>query len=127
MGRRIVQVIVDAHDDVQRAGLDRRGHDHRLDAGVEVLLERLGRSERAAAFEHDINASRGPWNPTWRRRSRERDGTAIDGQRIFTGLDRPIPSTVDGIERQKVRSRRRTSRNLVDVNELQIRASPSGA
>ena len=57
----LIEMIVDADDDVERAGLlHRSGDDHALDAAGEVAVELLGLEELAGAFEHHIAAKVAP-------------------------------------------------------------------
>ena len=44
---------------------------------------------------------------------------------IIAGVDGPVPSAVNRVEGQEMRRRRRTSGDLIDMNELQVRAPPS--
>ena len=61
MLRWLIEMIVDADDDIERAGLlHRRGDDHALHAAGEVAVELLGLEELAGAFEHDIAAEIAP-------------------------------------------------------------------
>ena len=93
--RRVVQVIIDAHDDVQRTGLDRRCYDHGFYAGTEVFVELFGRSELPTAFQYDVDAGLGPRDLARHRDGRERHRTPIDHEGIIAGVDGPIPSTMD--------------------------------
>src|SRR5260370_3704312 len=57
MARRVVERIVDAHDDVQCALILHRGSDdHTLHAAVEICLKLFWPEELASAFENDIAA-----------------------------------------------------------------------
>ena len=116
----IVEVIVHAHHDVERTGLDRRRHDHLLDAGGEVRLQRLSRAELAAAFEDHIDAEPAPGrvrrlSPTRRRRPAAPSMTIAARQG-----DASIPSAVHGIERQQVRRGFGPAGDFVDVDERQV-------
>ena len=52
---------------------------------------------------------------------------AVDRPSDARRLDAPIPSAMDGVERQEVRGGLGTAGDLVDVDELQVLASPAGA
>ena len=59
--RRLIEMIVDADDDVERAGLlHRRRDDHPLDAAREIAVELLRLQELAGAFQHDVAAEIAP-------------------------------------------------------------------
>ncbi len=66
--RGIVEMVVDADDDVERAVvLDRRGDDDALHAAVEIALQLLGLQELAGAFQHDVAAEIAPGDLARRR------------------------------------------------------------
>ena len=66
--RRIVEMIVDADDDVERALiLDGRGDDDPLHAAIEVGLQLLGLQKLAGAFENDVAAEIAPRHIAGRR------------------------------------------------------------
>ncbi len=95
--RPVIEVVVDAIDDVQRAAvLDRGGDDDLLDPGLEVGGEFGGGLEDAGAVDHDIDAGEG------QRRDRllmgEGDGLAVQDQRVFGGGDGGAPTAVDRVE-----------------------------
>ncbi len=57
---RVVEVVVDADDHVQRPLLHRCGDDDLAHALAEIGLERLRRAEPARALEHDLDAELAP-------------------------------------------------------------------
>ena len=58
MFARLVEVVVDPHDDIERALFDRRGHDDFFDPLIEVGLQGFRCLEVAAALEHQRIARR---------------------------------------------------------------------
>ena len=58
---RIVEMVIDAHDDVEcKIFLDRRGNDHLLHTAIIIGLQRVFRLELAGTFKDQINAMFAP-------------------------------------------------------------------
>src|SRR5215203_4591778 len=125
MGFWLVQVFVDAHDDVQRSGLHRSGNDHFLHADLEVRVELLWVSKFSAAFENDVHGRIFPWNDTRLRMRRERDACSVDVDGVLGRGYVMSPSPMNGIEREEMRRRRWPAIQFVYMNEVEPRAPPT--
>ena len=116
----LVQVIVDAHHDVQRAGLDRRRDDDLFHAGGEVRVQRLGRSKLPAAFEDDVHAPGRPRNVARLRDRRESDCVPIDLNLSRLPL-RPVGATGRVLSRTSAGEPPfGATSHFVDMDEFQI-------
>jgi len=81
---RLVAMVVDADDDVERAGfLHRRGDDHPLHAAREIPGQLLLLEELAGAFQHDIATQIAQATPS-------AVGAALKPMRRFADDDRAI-------------------------------------
>jgi hypothetical protein len=129
MLRGVVEVIVDAHDDVERiAALHGRGHDDLLYALVEVGRELFGRAEFAAAFEHDVHAVRGPIHVGELGVFGEGDAFLADADRVLALGDGLLgPTALHGVEGEKVRGALGAALRVVDDGDLKFGPAPGGA
>ena len=124
---RLVEVIVDAHHDVEGlVVLHRRGDDDLLDAAFVVRSEQLGRAELARALEDQIRTP--PIDLAGRRVSAERDRAAIDHELVAiaggpAGVGRH-GADVDRVEREEMRRDLGASHDLVDRDELDVGPLP---
>ena len=123
--RRVVAVVVDADDDVQRAVvLDGRGDDDLAHAALEVRLERLGRAEPPGALEHDVDAGRVPGHVARSRLAGLAQRGAVDGEVVPLGAHVAVPAPVHRVEREQVRRGRGVAVQLVDVDEVEVAPVP---
>ena len=117
----LVEMVVDADDDVERAVvLDRRRDDHPLHAAVEIALQLLRLQELAGAFEHDVAAEIAPGDVAGRRRGAEADATVADADRaVVLDAEALAPAAVDAVELEQMRRRRRAALELVDMHDIE--------
>ena len=117
---RVVELVIDADHNVERAAvLDRSRDDHALGAAIEITLQLLLLEEFAGAFEHDIAAKIAPRNLGWRCRLakaeplvRDRDGlAAIDA-------NRRVPAAMQTVELQQMGRRFDAALQFVDMNDI---------
>ncbi len=126
---RLVPVVVDADDHVERARVrDRCGDDHLAHAAFEVRRELVGRAEGAGALEDHVDAERVPRNLAGSGVTAEAEVGVVDLEHVAVAVaaDIAVPAPVHGIEEQEVRGGSRVAGDLVDVHELQVRPVPRG-
>src|SRR5229473_868849 len=121
MARRVVERIVDAHDDVQCALILHRGSDdHTLHAAVEICLKLFWPEELASAFENDIAAKICPGDEARRNLRTEAEILLPDCDPFFTvNLERGVPTAVDAVEFQEMGRRDGAALDLVQVHDLE--------
>ena len=125
--RRVVQVIVDPHHDVEGGGiLDRRRHHNLARAVVEVGLQRLEGLEAPGRLEHEVDAHVAPRNRGRVRLLRRGDQRAVDRDRRTLGGNGVRPAAVNGVELEQVRARGGVAVSFVDVDELELWPGPGG-
>ena len=118
----LVELVVDADDDVQRAVvLDRRRDDDALHAALEVAVELLGLQELAGAFEDDVAAEIAPGDVARRGAAALKPEALVAdrGWRARPRLRTTVPAAVDAVELQQMRGRRGAALDLVDVHDVE--------
>ena len=117
----IVELVVDADDDVERGVvLDRRRDDDALHAAVEIALELLGLQELAGAFEHDVAAEIAPGtSPGLAAALKPKRVLSTTMARLVVDAERAVPAAVNAVEFQEMRSRGGAALELVEVNDLE--------
>ncbi len=124
---RVVEVVVDPHDDVQRPLLDRGGDDHLFDAALVVGLQQLGGAELAGRFDDYIDPQLIPGDLPGACEFAEADPPPGDAHRVAFGLYLPVPAAVHRIEFQQVGGGFHPALELVDVDDVKFRPIPGGA
>ncbi|MCY1267403.1 hypothetical protein D9M70_158370 [compost metagenome] len=123
---RVEQVLVDAHDDIQRAPLLHRGaHHHSFHALVEVGLEHRDGLHLAAGLDHQIAIR--PIGVGDGLVGSDLDALAADHHAIALGTGLVVPAAVYRVEVQQMREGRRVTRRVIDTDELELRPAPGGA
>src|SRR5688572_22420238 len=129
MFRAVVEVIVDAHDDVERVpAFHRSGHDDFLHPALEEGRQLLRRAELSTTLQHDIHTEGRPIHVARFRVFGERDALIADADRILAvgrGLMRE--TTLHGVERQQMRRALRAAFGIVDDDPFKLGPVPRGA
>ncbi len=125
--RRIVEIVVAAHHDIQRAVLHRGCHHHLAQALVKVRLQRLWGAELATALDHHVDPHRNPIDRAGIGPFAERDSLALQLEAPIIRDDATIPAAMHGVEFQQVRRQFRAARDLVHMDDLDVLAIPPGA
>ena len=124
----LVQMVVDAHDDIQRALLDRRRDDYLPDAAFEVAASASRSSRNLPEHSRTISTSRRvPGHRAGASRRAEADALAVDRQ--TTPDPQSIgtaPAPVDAVEFEQVRGGLGTAFDLVDMDDREL-AIPNAA
>src|ERR1019366_1739021 len=121
---RVIEVIVDADHDVQRALLD-GGSDYDLaHATPEVRLQSLRGAKPSRALEHDLHAEISPRALARLRCAAVADLGPLDRQNLTVAMDILGPPPMNRVERQQVSSRARVGSQLVDMDERELRPTP---
>ena len=90
--RRVVELVVDADDDVERGCvLDRRRDDDALHAAIEIGLQLIRLEEFAGAFQHDVAAEIAPGHIARRRGCAEAEALVVDDDRARRPRRRKAP------------------------------------
>ncbi|MCY1358570.1 hypothetical protein D9M69_451090 [compost metagenome] len=122
----VEQVLVDAHDHVQRAlFLDRRTDDHALHALIQVGLEHGDGLHLAAGLDHQIAVR--PVGVGDGLVGGDLDALAADHHAIALTARFVLPAPVHRIEVQQVGVGRGVAGRVVDADELQFGPVPGGA
>ncbi len=124
---RVVEVVVDPHDDVQRPLFDRGGDDHLFHPAIIIGLQQLGGAKLARRFDDDIDPQLIPGDLARRFVLTETDPLAIDGQRGLVKADRPLPAAVHRVELQQMGGALGPAFDFVDMHDLELRPVQGGA
>ncbi len=121
--RRIVQAVIDAHDDVQRARLlHRRADHHALDPLLQILLQHRNGLHLAARLYDKIAAR--PIGVCDRLVGADLHPLAIDDQAVAVGARLVLPAAMHRVEIEQVRMGGRIAGRIVDLHEIQLRPIP---
>ena len=121
---RIIPVVVDAVDDVQRT-LGRCGNDNLLHALIEIGLQGL-RLLVMLACRLDDDVTAGPVGLTDAGTGGVADGLAVDEHMFTLGAGLRAPGAVNRIEFQQMRGAGRIGCDLVDMREFKLWPAPAG-
>ena len=121
MARGIVQAVIHADDHIECALIfHRRRDDDALHAAIEIGLQLLGLEELARAFQHDLASKITPRHLTGSSSSRETDAPAGHADSaLAVASDGLVPSAVEAVEFQQMRTRRGAAFDLVDMGDLE--------
>ena len=103
----IIELIVDADDNVQRIRVFHRGrHDHPLHAALEIRLQLLWRQKLARAFKHDIATEIAPRHLARQTCRGKSDVMLANRDRsIVFGCQAGMPPAMNTIELEQMRGR----------------------
>ena len=119
MFRRIVLLVVDAHDDGDVGAFGGRGDDDFLRTGLDVLGCRVAVREEPRRLEHDVDAE---VLPRELRRVAERQDlelVALDRDAVAARLDCRVQVPQDRVVLEQMRQRRGV-RQVVDRDEVDV-------
>ncbi|MNG09652.1 hypothetical protein D3C84_930780 [compost metagenome] len=123
---RVEQVLVDAHDDIQRAGfLDRGADHHALDPLFQVARKHSNRLHLAAGLDHQVAAR--PVGVGDGLVGADPDPLAVDQDAVARAARLMLPAAVHRVEIQQVGMGRRIAGRVVDLHEFELRPVPGGA
>jgi hypothetical protein len=113
-------MLVHANDNIQDLGfLDGRSNDDAFGTTVQVSPQGLLRKELASTLEDNIDAEVPPGDSCGIRVTGKRDARSTYRDIATLDGDRVTPSPLDAVEFQQMCSRRNTTLDFVDVNDLE--------
>ena len=114
--------VVDAHDHIKSARFHRSRHDHLARAVLEMRGQLLCRAKSSRGFDDDINLVSIPVELRRAGTLTETDFLAVNLNSVFRILNVTLPTAVDRVELEEVRCRSRPTCNLINMNNIVVRA-----
>ncbi len=124
---RVIQLIVHAHHNVERALLYRRGDHYLSDTTMEIRFQCLRSNELARTFEHDFNPGFAPWHFARSIEAAVADALAVYFQPArFRGY-RNAPTAMHAIEFEQMSGGLGITLQLIDVDNFNLGMIERGA